>query len=102
MHHFHWQKNAQEQNQLSHLLARLKQLKKSIVERRIVKLDHELCKNCSIKLHKEFGIKGWGHSIKPQKKRKGHKMTHAEKIKFLARLNKGRRKKGLKPIHAKR
>ena len=87
---------------MTHLLAKLKQLKKSILERRIVKLDHELCKNCSIKLHQEFGVKGRGHGTTPTKKRKGHKMNHAEKIEFLARLNKGRRKKGLKPIHPKK
>jgi len=37
---------------------------------------------------------------KPKAKRK--KMTKAEKKKFLARLNKGRKKAGLKPIRAKR
>ena len=37
---------------------------------------------------------------KPKAKRK--KMTKAEKKKFLSRLNKGRKKAGLKPIRAKR
>jgi len=36
---------------------------------------------------------------KPKKRKK---MTKAEKTKFLARLNKGRKKAGLKPIRAKR
>ena len=36
----------------------------------------------------------------PKTKRK--KMTKVEKKKFLARLNKGRKKAGLKPIRAKR
>jgi len=36
---------------------------------------------------------------KPKKRKK---MTKAEKTKFLARINKGRKKAGLKPIRAKR
>ena len=36
------------------------------------------------------------------KRRKSGKMSFAEKKKFLARLNKGRRKKGLKVLRAKR
>ena len=38
----------------------------------------------------------------PRRKTKRKKMTKAEKTKFLARLNKGRIKAGLKPIRAKR
>jgi len=38
----------------------------------------------------------------PKRKTKRKKMTKAEKTKFLARLNKGRIKAGLKPIRAKR
>ena len=38
----------------------------------------------------------------PRRKTKRKKMTKAEKNKFLARLNKGRIKAGLKPIRAKR
>jgi len=38
----------------------------------------------------------------PKRKTKRKKMTKAEKKKFLARLNKGRKKAGLKPIRAKR
>jgi len=38
----------------------------------------------------------------PKRKTKRKKMTKAEKNKFLARLNKGRIKAGLKPIRAKR
>ena len=38
----------------------------------------------------------------PKPKKKKEKMTKAEKKKFLARLNKGRKKAGLKPIRAKR
>jgi len=38
----------------------------------------------------------------PRRKTRGKKMTKAEKTKFLARLNKGRIKAGLKPIRAKR
>ena len=37
-----------------------------------------------------------------RRKTKRKKMTKAEKTKFLARLNKGRIKAGLKPIRAKR
>jgi predicted transcriptional regulator YheO len=37
-----------------------------------------------------------------RRKKKRKKMTKAEKTKFLARLNKGRIKAGLKPIRAKR
>ena len=37
----------------------------------------------------------------PKPKKKKEKMTKAEKKKFLARLNKGRKKAGLKPIRAK-
>ena len=38
----------------------------------------------------------------PRRKTKRKKMTKAEKTKFLARINKGRIKAGLKPIRAKR
>ena len=38
----------------------------------------------------------------PRRKTKRKKMTKAEKNKFLARINKGRIKAGLKPIRAKR
>ena len=38
----------------------------------------------------------------PKRKAKRKKMTKAEKKKFLSRLNKGRKKVGLKPIRAKR
>ena len=38
----------------------------------------------------------------PKRKAKRKKMTKAEKKKFLSRLNKGRKKAGLKPIRAKR
>jgi len=38
----------------------------------------------------------------PRRKTRGKKMTKAEKTEFLARLNKGRIKAGLKPIRAKR
>jgi len=38
----------------------------------------------------------------PRRKTKRKKMTLPEKTKFLARLNKGRIKAGLKPIRAKR
>jgi len=38
----------------------------------------------------------------PKRKTRRKKMTKAEKTKFLARLNKGRIKAGLKPIRAKR
>ena len=37
-----------------------------------------------------------------KRKAKRKKMTEAEKKKFLSRLNKGRKKAGLKPIRAKR
>ena len=37
----------------------------------------------------------------PKRKTKRKKMTKAEKTKFLARINKGRVKAGLKPIRAK-
>lgn len=38
----------------------------------------------------------------PKRKTKRKKMTKAEKNKFLARINKGRIKAGLKPIRAKK
>jgi len=40
--------------------------------------------------------------LEPKRKTKRKKMTLAEKTKFLARINKGRIKAGLKPIRAKR
>jgi len=62
----------------------------------------------------KFKMLGWGYrpplEHSPIKLKKGEikfktrrkKMTKAEKTKFLARLNKGRIKAGLKPIRAKR
>ena len=50
---------------------------------------------------KKYGVIKFREALpKPKTKRK--KMTKAEKNKFLARLNKGRIKAGLKPIRAKR
>ena len=43
-------------------------------------------------------IKDWD---KPFRKTKRKKLTGAAKVKFLARMNKGRRKKGLKPIRSR-
>jgi len=44
-------------------------------------------------------IKDWD---KPFRKTKRKKLTGAAKAKFLARMNKGRRRKGLKPIRSKK
>ena len=43
-------------------------------------------------------IKDWD---KPFRKTKRKKLTGAAKAKFLARMNKGRRRKGLKPIRSR-
>jgi len=43
----------------------------------------------------------YGDPIQSKPKRKRKKLTGAAKAKFLARMNKGRRKKGLKPIRSR-
>ena len=43
----------------------------------------------------------YGNPIQSKPKRKRKKLTGAAKAKFLARMNKGRRRKGLKPIRSR-
>ena len=59
-----------------------------------------LCADCKVKMDRKFGVK---HTHTQKKgKTKGRKLTGKAKEAFLRRINAGRRKKGLKPIHAKR
>ena len=54
--------------------------------------------------HKKIPIKLMDYSVAsefPKRKTKRKKLTGAAKAKFLARMNKGRRKKGLKPIRSR-
>lgn len=58
-----------------------------------------LCADCKIKIARKFGFKK-PKSHKAKHKKRG-KLRGAAKAAFLRRINAGRRKHGLKPIHAR-
>lgn len=74
------------------------------------KVRPSLCADCKEKMDRKFGLAHRiKHRIKHRKshsKRSHHKMSKKEARarfrKLLPRINAGRRKKGLKPIHLKR
>lgn len=60
-----------------------------------------LCADCRIKVARKFGFKHKPKSSHKAKHKKRGKLTGKAKAAFLRRLNKGRAKAGLKPIHAR-
>jgi len=77
------------------LIRKITQHLRSMPKKRIAMLYYEMSKFGLIKLRKTT------QKALPRRKTKRKKMTKAEKTKFLARINKGRIKAGLKPIRAK-
>jgi hypothetical protein len=90
------------------ILYRIKEKLKTYSKKRLAVFYYNLLKNDLPQLNLSQNITGITKPVPASlnffsiKRKKKRKMTLAQKKKFLARLNKGRRKAGLKPIRAKR
>ena len=86
-----------------HTKRELQKWSKAKLIREVIKLESILLK-IAVRLYKSKlpRLKVIKRKALPKRKAKRKKMTKAEKKKFLSRLNKGRKKVGLKPIRAKR
>jgi len=94
-----------------HTIKQLNKMTKKGLIRLVVKLEKFIlsavyqmykAKLPRLRVTKRKALPWHARRMVPKRKTKRKKMTKAEKKKFLARLNKGRIKAGLKPIRAKR